>query len=393
MGIAKSSKDHMGPWLGRKKEKRRSYRRKTIAPVSFLRAPVDKGPATVTNVSKDGLFMNTERPVTVGDRLNFLLKLPTGHRKPLNVGGKVTRIDEFGMGILFEDLNSKDRSRIGDYSGFVDLDDAIVELQHSLEGTIEGNLLPVTEWPIIEDWLKRASDNKLNVLIALSTKKPQTISACLRYDYTQLELIELDRPLPENTRVTYCMVTDGPLQVVFEGIVETGGEQPKLLLPERMYHNDRRWSRRFPIENSELIIAAPHLEDGSIRLPVYDISEGGCSVLAHAESLITIGMRLPAMELRRGNQIERHDGATIIRLAPAGLSNNWLVGLNFIDDSRDRDAFSEIEGKSVQPSISTSIIRLAAMAKQGIRRMISGSQGGLRPFGANACRQFQGPGS
>ena len=374
MGIVKSSKDYMRPWLGRKKENRRSYRRKTIAPVSFLRAPVDKGPATVTNVSKDGLFMNTERPLTVGDRLNFVLRLPTGHRKPLKVGGKVTRIDKYGMGIVFEDLNSKDRSRIGEYSGFVDLDDAIVELQNSLEGMIEGNLLPVTEWPIIEDWLKRASDNKLSVLIALSTKKPQTISARLRYDHTLLELVELDRPLPENTRVIYCVVTDGPLQVAFEGIVETGGEQPKLLLPERMYHNDRRWSRRFPIENSELIVPAPHLEEGRIRLPVYDISEGGCSVLAHAESLITIGMRFPAVELKRGNQMERHDGATIIRLAPAGLSNNWLVGLNFIDDSKDRDAFSEIESKSVQSSISTSIIRLAAMAKQSIRRMIVGKK-------------------
>jgi ubiquinone/menaquinone biosynthesis C-methylase UbiE len=378
VAVVKSSKDHTGPWLGRKKEKRRSYRRKTIAPVSFLRAPVDKGPATVTNVSKDGLFMNMERPLTVGDRLNFVLKLPSGHRKPLNVGGKVARIDEYGMGILFEDLNSKDRSRIGEYSGFVDLDDAIVELQHSLEGMIEGNMLPVTEWPIIEDWLTRASDNKLSVLIALSTKKPQTISARLRYDHIQLELVELDRPLPENTRVIYCAVTDGPLQVVFEGIVETGGEQPRLLLPERMYHNDRRWSRRFPIENAELIIAAPHLEEGKIRLPVYDISEGGCSVLAHAESLITIGMRLPAMELKRGNQTDRHEGATIIRLAPAGLSNNWLVGLNFIDESRDRDAFSEIEGKSVQPSISTSIIRLAAMAKQSIRRIVIGKKTAVR---------------
>ncbi len=364
--------------MGSKAENRRSYRRRTIAPISFLEASVDNGPATVTNVSKDGLYMNTERPLAIGDRLNFVLRLPTGHHKPLKVGGKVTRIDEYGMGILFEDLNSKDRYRISEYSGFVDLDDAIVELQKSLEGMIDGNLLPVSEWSIIEDWLKRASDNKLSVLIALSTKGSKTISARLRFDHTLLELVELDRPLPEKTGVIYCMVTDGPLQVVFEGIVETGGEQPKLLLPERMYHNDRRWSRRFPIENAELIIPAPHLEEGKIRLPVYDVSEGGCSVLAHAESLITIGMRFPAVELRRGDQTERHDGATIMRLAPAGISNNWFVGLNFIDDSRDRDAFSEIEGKSVQPSISTTVIRLAAMAKQKIRRMIVGKSPSTR---------------
>jgi ubiquinone/menaquinone biosynthesis C-methylase UbiE len=378
VGVVKSSKDYFRPWLGRKEENRRSYRRRTIAPVSFLRASVDKRPATVTNVSKDGLYMNTERPLAVGDRLNFMLRLPTEHRKPLKVGGKVTRIDEYGMGILFEDLNSKDRYRIGEYSGFADLDDAIVELQKSLEGMIDGNLLPVSEWAIIKDWLKKASNNKLSVLIALSTKKIQAISARLRYNHPLLELVELERPLPEKTDVIYCVVTDGPLQVVFEGIVETGGEQPKLLLPERIYQNDRRWSRRFPIENSELIIPAPHLGEGRIRLPVYDISEGGCSVLAHAESLITIGMRFPAVELRRGNQTESHEGATIMRLAPAGISTNWLVGINFIDDSKDRDVFSEIEGKSVRPSISTSIIHLAAMAKQKIRRMIVGKQPSTR---------------
>jgi Tfp pilus assembly protein PilZ/c-di-GMP-binding flagellar brake protein YcgR len=299
------------PWLGSKEENRRAYRRSTIAQVSFRERSVDE-PATVTNVSKDGLYMNTDKPLAVGDRLNFTLRLPTEPHKPLKVGGRVARIDEYGMGILFEDLNSKDRYRIGEYSGFVDLDDAVVELQNSLEGMIDGNLLPVSEWPIIEDWLKKANDNKLSVLIALSTKRSKAISARLCYNQTMLELIELDRPLPENTGVIYCVVTDGPLQVVFEGVVIEAGDQPKLLLPERIYHNDRRWSRRFPIENSELIVPAPHLEDGRIRLPVYDISEGGCSVLAHGESLITIGMRFPAMELRRGNQTERHDGATIM---------------------------------------------------------------------------------
>jgi ubiquinone/menaquinone biosynthesis C-methylase UbiE len=374
MGVIKSSKNNVRPWLGSKAENRRSYRRRTIAPISFLEASGDKGPAIVTNVSKDGLYMNTEQPLAVGDRLNFALRLPTGHHKPLKVGGRVTRIDEYGMGILFEDLNSKDRYRIGEYSGFVDLDDAIVELQQSLEGTIDGNLLPVSEWPMIEDWLKRASDNKLAVLVALSTKGGKTISGHLRFDHSLLELVDLDRPLPEKTGVVYCVVTDGPLQVVFEGIVENGGERPRLLHPERLYHNDRRWSRRFPIENAELIVPAPHREEGRIRLPVYDVSEGGCSILAHAESLITIGMKFPAVELRRGNQTERHEGATIVRLAPAGISKSWLVGLNFIDDSRDRDAFSGIEGKSVQPSIWTSIIRLAIMAKQKIRRMIVGKQ-------------------
>ena len=368
----KPSKDCSEPWLGSKEENRRAYRRRTIAQVSFPERSAKNEPAIVTDVSKDGLYLNTERPLAVGERLNFTLSLPSRPDKPLKVAGRVVRIDESGMGILFEDLTSKDRYRIGEYSGFVDLDDAVVELQNSLDGVITGNLLPVSDWSIIEAWLKKASDNKLRVLIALPTKRNQTIPARLSCKPGLLELIELERPLPENPGVIFCVVADGPLQVVFEGIVQTAGERPRLLLPERIYHNDRRWSRRFPIEESELILPAPPLEEGQLRLPVYDISEGGCSVLAHRESLITIGMRFPAVELRRGNQTERHDGATVMRLASLGTSSDWLVGLNFIDDSKDRDAFSEIEGKSVQPSLSTSFIRLASMAKQNIRRMIVG---------------------
>jgi ubiquinone/menaquinone biosynthesis C-methylase UbiE/pimeloyl-ACP methyl ester carboxylesterase len=367
--------DFFEPWIGSKEENRRSYRRRTIAPISFFERSIKKEPATATNVSIDGLYINTEKSLDIGDRLNFTLKLPSYPHKPLKVGGRVTRIDEYGMGILFEDLTSKDRNRIREYSGFMDLDDAVVELQSSMEGLITGNLLPVSEWRIIENLLKKANDKNLRVLIALSTKMSQAISARLRYDQDLLELVELDKPLPKNTSIIYCVLTDGPLQAVFEGVVEEAGDHRlRLLLPERMYHNDRRCSRRFPVETSELMVSAPHLKDGKIRLPVYDISEGGCSVLAHGESLITVGMRFPAVEFKRGNQTEKHDGATIIRLTPFDGSNDWLVGLNFIDDSKDRDAFSEIEGKSVRPSISTSLIRLAAIAKQKIRSMIVGKK-------------------
>ncbi|MFH0789412.1 MAG: PilZ domain-containing protein, partial [Pseudomonadota bacterium] len=372
--LEKPPQDYSEAWLGSKGENRRAYRRKTIAQVSFLEGSGKDELAVVTNVSKDGLYINTKGPLDVGDRLNFRLKLPTNSHKPMKGVGMVVRRNESGLGIRFQDLKSKDRSRIRDYSGFVDLDDAIVELQNSMQGIIAGNLLPVSEWPLIEDRLKKANDKNLPVLIALSTKRNQAISSRLRYNQERLELVELDRPLPENTSVIYCLVADGPLQAVFEGLVEAAGDQPRILLPERMYHNDRRWSRRFPAEIAELIVSAPHLKDGKIRLPVFDISEGGCSVLAHRESLITIGMRFPALELRRGDQTKIHNGATIMRLAPFDGSNDWLVGLNFIDDSNDRDAFSEIEGKSVQPSISTSVIRLAAMAKRKIRGMIVGKQ-------------------
>ncbi|MCG6538016.1 MAG: PilZ domain-containing protein, partial [Syntrophales bacterium LBB04] len=213
----KPSKDCSEAWLGSKGENRRANRRRTMAQVTFLEKAVKNEPAVVTNVSKDGLYIHTKRLLDVGERLNFTLRLPTNSHKPMKGVGVVVRTDQSGMGLRFQDLTSKDRSRIREYSGFVDLDDTIVELQNRMQGLISGNLLPVSEWPMIENRLKKASEKNLPVLIVLSTKKSQTISARLRYNQKLLELVELDRPLPQNTNVMYRLVADGPLQAVFEG--------------------------------------------------------------------------------------------------------------------------------------------------------------------------------
>jgi hypothetical protein len=231
----KPSKHFSEAWVGIKGEKRRANRRRTLAQVSFLEKSLKNEPAMVTNVSKDGLYIHTKWLLDVGERLTFTLRLPGKSHRPIKGVGVVVRIDRYGIGVRFQDLTSKDRSRIREYSGFVDLDDAVVELQNVMQGLITGNLLPVSEWPMIENRLQKAHDKNLPVLIVLSTKKNQTISARLRYNQKLLQLVELDKPLPENTNLMYCLVSDGPLQAVFEGIVEATGIQPRLLLPERLY--------------------------------------------------------------------------------------------------------------------------------------------------------------
>jgi len=365
-------------WLGRNEENRKSYRRNTIASVSFTEHFQSVQPAIGTNISKDGLYVRLAEPLHVGSRVQFWLKLPYSFYKPLRIKGKVVRKDEIGMGVLFEELHSKDRSFLRDYSGFVDLDDAVVRLQNSLAGVLAGNLLPVSEWPLIEERLTKADEKNLNVLLTLSTKSTKTISARLRYGQKQLRLTDLDRPLPLETQVIYCILTDGPLQAVFEGIIQSPGEEPTLLLPERMYHNERRWSRRFLEQKAELLIPAPHLREGTISLPIADISEGGCSVLVPAGSLLTAGMKMPHLELRRWNGVETFSGATIVRLIPQENTDQCLVGLNFSNNGQDRNVFSEIEEKSVRSSSKVSLLRLATLTKNKIRGFLTGKQTGPR---------------
>lgn len=355
-------------WLGHQKESRKSYRRKTLASVWFLEGMPQNGHDLALNLSVEGVYVKTRKRHSIGAHIDMIIKLPYGHMGSLKIGGRLARIDNSGLGIGFSDMHSRDRSTLRKFVEFVDLDDVVVSLQGSLKGILSGNLLPASDWCLIEERLKTASERKLKTLIA-RPKDGKPIEARLEYADNILRLRELKKPLPKNAHVIYVVILDGPLHAVFEGLIWESETNPRLILPERMYHNDRRWSERSPEDHSWMVIDAPHLEDGQIRLPVLDLSEGGCSIQAHKESLLTVGMRFPCFAVLNGENPSNYDGATIMRL-DALSDENWLVGLNFIDTKKNRDTFAKIQNRSLQSGIWTSIKRMSGLATQRIRSLV-----------------------
>ncbi len=83
----------------------------------FLTAPA-------VNLSRGGLFINTQRPLAVGTSVRLLLSLP-GADAPVDLGARVARVSESqasaspgpGMAIEFVDVDDEKRSRI---DGFVE---------------------------------------------------------------------------------------------------------------------------------------------------------------------------------------------------------------------------------------------------------------------------------
>lgn len=80
--------------------------------------------APAVNLSRGGLFINTQRPLAVGTSVRLLLSLP-GAGEAVDLGARVARVSEStvaasqgpGMAVEFVDVDDEKRSRI---DGFVE---------------------------------------------------------------------------------------------------------------------------------------------------------------------------------------------------------------------------------------------------------------------------------
>ncbi|BCS97435.1 hypothetical protein DSLASN_30670 [Desulfoluna limicola] len=358
-------------WIGKEKEHRKSYRRKTIAPVEFLdQSPGDTGfldneESYVLDLSLDGAFIKHGDVPPMGALVNIKIVLPFGKHNAVNIGGRVTRTEDSGFGIEFNDLHYKDRSLIRSYVGFSELDDTVVSIQNSLKNILSGNMLPVTDPVIIHERLETARKNQLDCLI-LTSKKAKPISGTLDFCDQGIVLTNLDKKIPPKTRVVHVIIIDGPLHAIFEGLIHDPGPSPQLFYPDRMYLNDRRCSRRVPSTHEWMVLKASHLDSQQLAFSVLEKSEGGCSVLAPNNCLYTVGMRFPGFELKSDEGSESFDGATIARIKHMDESH-LLLGLNYFDSVQTRDTFEHVSKKSLRTNLFNSAKRFSSLAIQKIK--------------------------
>jgi len=63
------------------------------------------------NINEGGLFIETEQPLGLDERVQLQFQLPGGD-EPVKVGGRVVRIEAAGMGIEFDELDREAQERI-----------------------------------------------------------------------------------------------------------------------------------------------------------------------------------------------------------------------------------------------------------------------------------------
>jgi ubiquinone/menaquinone biosynthesis C-methylase UbiE len=365
------------PWAGLHTELRHTGRRQTLAVTSLSDVPGAAREALITNISIDGAYLRTADPIALDRRLEIALTLPTGWGRPIRLIGRVVRADAGGFGVRFEEIQSRDRSKLREYAAFAEMDAAFVELQRGLAGWAPGNLLPISDPRLTAERLRAAAERGLPVTVLRSLKDGRRLSSRLAYGPADLWLEDLEEKLPPEQRVVYCVVADGALHTAFEGLIVEHGDRLRLLMPERLYHNERRGTRREKIDDARLAIAAPHLAEGEIRLPVVDISESGCAVIVPRAGIVAPGMRLPPFRLHRGATVLDRDGATVVRVTlhdPKSL----VLGLSYLDRAADRDAFEQIRSRSLRSNVWSSVVRLGAAARQKLSGLVSGKSAAVR---------------
>ncbi|HVG08805.1 MAG TPA: PilZ domain-containing protein [Thermoanaerobaculia bacterium] len=345
---------------GRSSDGRISPRRRTLARVRLFEGPALGEGIIATDLSADGAFLRSTNAGGLGERVRLSLEVPTDPQ-PIDLTARIVRVMPDGVGVRFEEVSARDRSRLRGYAGFYEMDEAIVRVQRTLGDVIPGNLLPLGERSEVEAILRSAVERSLPMTAVLPGRgfKPRSCRLLAfepgRPDEETGDLLRLDLMLLVD-RVVYLAFSDPPLHYAFEAIVAEHGERPLLLLPERIYLTERRTERRSPRpDNAWCELAAPHAPGGRLRFPLLDLGEGGASVRLPDHAAWIPGTHLPPFTIELGTERRRIPGATVRYVAPVD-DGSLRAGLRFGGEV-DRDTFQELKRHKLEGGLTSRITR------------------------------------
>lgn len=375
-------------------EERLSPRRRTLALVRVLDGALLDDELQATDLSADGAFLRLpawgEPGIPIGSRLRIRLETPTDP-VPVVVTARVVRLTPEGIGVRFEEVSARERSRLRAYAGFYEMDEAIVRVQRTLGDLIPGNLLPLGETAEIEAVLHNAAERGLPMTAILPGRgfRPIPCRALGLEDSPQPSglagkaLILSGLILPADVRALYLSFVDHPLHYALEGIILARGERPAVLVPERIYLTERRNGRRAPVRNTWCELAAPWEPDGRLCLPVLDLSDGGASVRLRPGAALVPGAHLPAFHLQLEGEVRRIEGATVRYVAGLdGLEDGTLrAGLRFDEGELERDGFRELRQRVTRDGLGSRLARAASLlggrVASFVRRTDRRTEGGV----------------
>ena len=86
------------------KEKRTSIRKSCDIPVNYA-TDYRVYSNHIKNISQNGLFIDTQRPLIVGDEIIMTFRLD-GFNKPLKIKGEIAHATRQGVGVEFKDISA-----------------------------------------------------------------------------------------------------------------------------------------------------------------------------------------------------------------------------------------------------------------------------------------------
>jgi len=81
---------------------RRDHLRRRVYGIVGISDQKELFTASISSLSTEGLFIETKHPFFTNQNITLTLLLP-GHKDPVKINGKITRIDSQGIGVKFNE--------------------------------------------------------------------------------------------------------------------------------------------------------------------------------------------------------------------------------------------------------------------------------------------------
>jgi ubiquinone/menaquinone biosynthesis C-methylase UbiE/CheY-like chemotaxis protein len=318
----------------RSREKRISMRVSLSGP-SPVRVETDGGgEARVTNLSENGLFLQTRAALAEGTDLPLKITLPDGRRYA--VSGRVVRQDaeEGGVGIEFRSLDEQSRLSLfqflTDHVTARDLDE--LKLRYPYLKT--DDMVLFSDTFKIESSLREVLRTGVEVaavpagsgqpeILALTEIQPPAI--CLLAG----ERLDIKFKTSDSLFVSFHI---GYATYNFETMVSRispDGRTMTCLYPKVMFYSEKRAEKRFnPYGNLKIEIPLPAPLNSSISGRITDISPSGVSFIAdsHAQVLLK-GTPLETLSIKDGDKLLWKESGEVRYVARAG--EGTLYGMKY----------------------------------------------------------------
>ena len=360
-------------------EARRTFRRSTLAEVEIVEGRYAGSEVLATNLSADGAFLKAEHEFESGTSIRLQIRIPA-QEKSVDVLAKVVRISPTGVGVRFEKLTARDRSRLRSYSGYYETDEAIVRLQRGLGNDTPGNLLPISDQEDIWSILTTASEAANEVRVVFAGRIDRSSTARIRKVVAADEkttinsgrvILEGVTPTPpKDAEIAYLVFGVASFQYMCEAIVIRTRPALEVVAPERVYVSERRSRRRESNVGVEVVFQAHHLEGRRSSFPVVDQSGSGASILVPSTFFLVPGTRFPYFVLKDGGVERRIMGASVrhVTRTDRGLLR---VGLKYEEDDEPQVRSHSIQKRMLQTSLGDNFRRYMHLVRRNIARLLT----------------------
>ncbi|MFO7867626.1 MAG: PilZ domain-containing protein [Candidatus Aminicenantes bacterium] len=318
------------------KEKRKSMRVDVSKNRNFEAHIEYHSPASVENISEDGMFVKAMLPE---ERiLPFTINLPDGARQKL--AGYVVHTDKEnqGVGIRFMNLDDKNREILTRYIMECASAGELSQLKDRYPFLQVDSIIPFKDKEKIASLLNKAMENGSEITAIPSHSRLPAALKLAEIDpwhCCRLTGEELNTKFKTSNSI-FVSFQSGYATYNFETVIyriNDDGSQIDVLYPQILFYSEKRaGGREKPKENLGIKIFLPHPFDSVIEGTITDISEGGVSFVTDKNNVALLsGTPIESIKIFRGNELIRNTRGEIrnIKETKTNGKSGLRYGLQF----------------------------------------------------------------